>query len=223
MTDIDLNAKREELARVIEAGWGNPTWDGKTLRPIDRQIADAVLAAGYVPRAEVARLTEERDQLTITQLKVTLTEMGPADVLVEGSFFDVQDLPKILGNYMRSSSDYARDAKQAHIRAEELQQERDELAAVVAEATKVAEALREGYPYAAVNAIAYRSYVALDTALTTNPAATLAARDAEKKAEGWDEGRQSVGEDLLRPADSNGSRTPTTNPYRATPQQGEQG
>lgn len=39
--------EREALAFVIEQGWGNPTWDGKTLRPIDRQIADAVLAAGF--------------------------------------------------------------------------------------------------------------------------------------------------------------------------------
>jgi hypothetical protein len=62
MTDIDLNATREDLARVIEAGWGNPIWDGETLRQIDRQIAEAVLAAGYMPPAEVARLTEQRDQ-----------------------------------------------------------------------------------------------------------------------------------------------------------------
>lgn len=41
------DGEREALAFVIEQGWGNPTWDGKTLRPIDRQIADAVLAAGF--------------------------------------------------------------------------------------------------------------------------------------------------------------------------------
>lgn len=39
--------EREALAFVIERGWGNPTWDGKTLRPLDRQIADAILAAGF--------------------------------------------------------------------------------------------------------------------------------------------------------------------------------
>ncbi len=42
-TDDELEA----LATVIDGAWGDPTWDGVTLRPLDRQIADAVLAAGF--------------------------------------------------------------------------------------------------------------------------------------------------------------------------------
>ena len=42
----------EALAKVIEKGWGNPTWDGETLRPIDRVLARAVLDAGYEPANE---------------------------------------------------------------------------------------------------------------------------------------------------------------------------
>lgn len=44
---IPTDDEREALAFVIEQGWGNPTWDGVTLRPIDRRIADAVFAAGF--------------------------------------------------------------------------------------------------------------------------------------------------------------------------------
>lgn len=47
LVEPPIDDEREALAWVIERGWGNPTWDGKTLRPIDRQIADAVLAAGF--------------------------------------------------------------------------------------------------------------------------------------------------------------------------------
>lgn len=39
---IEQALEREGLARVIEAAWGNPTWDGKTLRPIDRRLADEI-------------------------------------------------------------------------------------------------------------------------------------------------------------------------------------
>jgi hypothetical protein len=56
--------EREALARVIEEGWGNPTWDGVTLRPIDRQIADAVLAAGF------------RRQGPITDAQITAALVG---------------------------------------------------------------------------------------------------------------------------------------------------
>lgn len=48
----------------------------------------------------------------------TLVELKPADVLIEDSWFAVADLPTILGNFMRSSDQFARDAKEAHIRAE---------------------------------------------------------------------------------------------------------
>jgi len=53
--------------------------------------------------------------------------------------------------------------------------------------------------------------------IALTPAATLAARDAEK----WDEGRLSVGLDFLRPTyAATGIRAATPNPYR-TPKQGE--
>jgi hypothetical protein len=65
--------EREALARVIEAGWGDPTWDGETLRPIDRTLADAILDAGYTtPR--VATTVEDLDALP--EGAVILTEVG---------------------------------------------------------------------------------------------------------------------------------------------------
>lgn len=40
-----------------------------------------------------------------------LSEADRAEVLVEGSWFKVDDLPEILGNFMRSSDEHAREAK----------------------------------------------------------------------------------------------------------------
>lgn len=37
------------------------------------------------------------------------------------------------------------------------------------------------------------------------------------RSAGWDEGRESVGLDLLRPRDEHGMRTPTPNPYEEDP------
>ncbi|MFJ2506307.1 hypothetical protein [Microbacterium sp. NPDC087592] len=56
--------EREALAFVIEQGWANPTWDGVTLRPIDRQIADAVLAAGFT-RSEIPERALTLEDLSI--------------------------------------------------------------------------------------------------------------------------------------------------------------
>lgn len=58
---------------------------------------------------------------SLAQLRAALGDAsGPAEVLVEGSQFPVADLPRILGNFMRSSADYARQAKEAHVRIERL-------------------------------------------------------------------------------------------------------
>ena len=67
----------------------------------------------------------------IAELEATLVELQPAEVLVEGSFFRVEDLPTILGNFMRSSAQYARDAKSQYLRSEEIRADRDRLAAMV--------------------------------------------------------------------------------------------
>ena len=58
-----------------------------------------------------------------------------------------------------------------------------------------------------------------------DPTATLAARDTEKKAEGWDEGYETGYDDRLfddrgSSGDPDAHEYPHSNPYR-TPQQGE--
>jgi hypothetical protein len=114
---------------------------------------------------------------------------------------------------------YRHDAGQRNqfaAEADRLEKERDGLAAVIAEARGTIpetnpELLDHGYGIDAGELLAV---------LTATPAATLAARDAEKKAEGWSEavrylnahiGSQVVTDEAL-----------AQNPYR-TPQQGEQG
>lgn len=50
----------DALARVVEAAWGDPRWDGRTLRPVDRRIARAVLEAGYKAVEHTIRGQEEQ-------------------------------------------------------------------------------------------------------------------------------------------------------------------
>lgn len=65
-------------------------------------------------RAAVQALDDRREQLEATG------EAREGEVLVEGSFFKREDLPTILGNYMRAAADYGREAKR-------LSQEKQEL------------------------------------------------------------------------------------------------
>ena len=81
----------------------------------DRGVIIATLTA------RIAELETERDQAKaeVADLHAALTELAPADeVLVEGSYFPRADLPRVLGNFMRASADYAREAKEGHRRAE---------------------------------------------------------------------------------------------------------
>lgn len=74
----------------------------------------------------LAKAEAERDRLAARAeaAEAALVELKPADVLVEGTWFPVGDLPTVLGNFMRSSSEHARQAKALAI-------ERDRLAATV--------------------------------------------------------------------------------------------
>jgi hypothetical protein len=100
-------------------------------------------------------------------------------------------------------------------------QERDGLAAVIEKVAETKQKLGLGYPRAAVNGIAYDAYIELDAALATYPTATLAARDAEKKAEGWDEGADAQWAAYYAEQQITDDAVNYPNPYRATPQQGE--
>lgn len=51
------------------------------------------------------------------------------EVLVEGSYFKRDDLPTILGNYMRAAEGYARDAKEYAVALVQAREERDALRA----------------------------------------------------------------------------------------------
>lgn len=102
-------------------------------------------------------------------------------------------------------------------RLELLTEERDQYAAVIAAGFKAFDNLKlrggasgPGEPYIKVNISVFESALAI---LTADSTATLAAHDAEMKAEGWDEGWNSRwdGRALVRHVN---------NPYRA-PQQGD--
>lgn len=82
-----------------------------------------------------ANLPALLDELEAQRARVNelAAQRNPDDeVLVEGSWFHPADLPKILGNFMRASDEYARDAKDAWIELEQLRAERERELAVVA-------------------------------------------------------------------------------------------
>lgn len=82
-----------------------------------------------------ANLPALLDELEAQRARVNelAAQRNPDDeVLVEGSWFHPAELPKILGNFMRASDEYARDAKDAWIELEQLRAERERELAVVA-------------------------------------------------------------------------------------------
>lgn len=72
-------------------------------------------AGHFIRKLATTLEAADRELAEATQMMV---ELQPDPVLVEGSWFPVKDLPKILGNYMRSSAEYAREAKREYLRAE---------------------------------------------------------------------------------------------------------
>jgi hypothetical protein len=103
-------------------------------------------------------------------------------------------------------------------------QERDGLAAVIDEGFKAFDNLSlrgggsgPGEPWLKVNIIVFDAALAT---LTAAPAATLAARDAEKKAEGWDEGAGAQWAAYYAEQQITDDAVNYPNPYR-TEQQGE--
>lgn len=103
----------------------------------ESQRALSVLASA-LRRSEVPEPTgDEREALGIMILRVAdeekpVWEAGldaivdavagfrSGEVLVEGSWFKRDDLPTVLGNFMRSSNEYARQAKELHVALTEL-------------------------------------------------------------------------------------------------------
>jgi hypothetical protein len=66
------------------------------------------------------------------------TERG--EVLVEDSWFKVEDLPEILGNFMRASAEHGREAKRHAMEVQRLRAENTALAAKVSTAREAWEA-----------------------------------------------------------------------------------
>jgi len=71
-----------------------------------RRVADA--------KAEALKRIAETDA-KLADAERTLVELMPDAVLVEGSWIPVAEWPKILGNFMRSTADYARQWKDAEV------------------------------------------------------------------------------------------------------------
>jgi hypothetical protein len=63
--------------------------------------------------ARLARALFEVDR-ELAEANQTLIELRPDPVLVEGSWFPVNDLPQILGNFMRSTEERGRELKAMH-------------------------------------------------------------------------------------------------------------
>lgn len=99
------------------------------VRDMARMLFDAGLLKGspddraWVWMKQAERLKVERDEL-----RSALTEVAPAEIEVEGSFFAWHELPKVLGNHMRSLDESQREAKRYATEAEGLRRSIQELA-----------------------------------------------------------------------------------------------
>lgn len=58
-------------------------------------------------------------------LLLTMTELKPAEVLVEGNYFAMNDLPAILGNFIRLNDENAASMKRGWLHTEQIKAERD--------------------------------------------------------------------------------------------------
>lgn len=83
-----------------------PVEDVHWWRNLANRLADALEAA----------------QQRLTECEQSMVELKPDPVLVEGSWFPVDELPEILGNYMRVSDEMGRQVKDVAIRPEAAQQ-----------------------------------------------------------------------------------------------------
>jgi hypothetical protein len=81
---------------------------GETLASVDNWRQEAGIQTRRADAAEAKLAEAER----------TLTELAPAEVCVEGSWFKPADLPAVLGNYMRSLTESQRREKEGRIRTE---------------------------------------------------------------------------------------------------------
>jgi hypothetical protein len=92
---------REQAAYLVEATWHNPTWDGETLRPLDRMIVDAIApliiewarkdallsAADDMPAGGMASSYWDGDRIEYATYEVYPHKKGPADWLRERARF----------------------------------------------------------------------------------------------------------------------------------------
>lgn len=117
MEEMTELAARVMFPAVIHEG-DDLGWDDfddsahDAVRDMARMLFDAGLLKGspddraWVWMKQAERLKAERDEL-----QAALTEVAPAEIEVEGSFFAWHELPKVLGNYMRSLDESQREAK----------------------------------------------------------------------------------------------------------------
>jgi len=93
-----------------------PDYDA-LLKRLDYEV-DATIAASreYDRRCFADAAAAIRALLRqLAELRASLIELQPDPVLVEDSWIPVAEWPTILGNYMRSSAENAREAKQLSI------------------------------------------------------------------------------------------------------------
>lgn len=94
--------------------------------------ARRILRELIAERADVAAVRERVGELA--------AQRNPDDeVLVQGFWFHPSDLPKILGNFMRRSDDWAREAKDAYIALMKVQRERDDARGAIGAPTPLTE------------------------------------------------------------------------------------
>jgi len=157
-------------------------------------------------RAEIERDKAIAQRDASRQVNAEFLAARSEEVLVEGSFFAVDTLPAILGNFMRLSVENARDMKLGYLRANACTAERDAAYAVIAEVREATE--DEAIPDE-VHGDNWVLVEDLAPILAKSPADAL----AEVKADVWDESAEAhEGRALSTP--SGLPIDPPLNPYR---------
>ena len=88
----------------------------------------------WVDQYDAMKVRAEAAEAKLAEAEKAATELAPAEVLVEGSWFKPADLPGVLGNHMRAAAELARKVKAAEAKLEKVRAEAERMESASREA-----------------------------------------------------------------------------------------